>query len=207
MKFLWVILVLAIVGCSSSPLRVESFPDGADVLVLVPGMAPRKVGVTPLSIDEAQLGVPKGTFQIQVSKDGFLNESILVPPTSLGHITQISIKLKEPLAGKAGSCAQLETDLPQIARGTAEVQQFIAAKKLDQAEMSLRLLISKYPSIPIFHVLLGNVFYLKRDLDSALASYRRSQDIGGGNQDAARMIRKIEDFRGIRLPAASGAQQ
>jgi len=185
------ISLVLVFGCSTGTLRVESAPESADVFVNVQGQAPRKVGQTPMNIIESTLAIGNEPFQITVQKEGYQSENILIPATSLSRATVIQMKLKE---NSNSNKAMNDQTLQRVASAVAQAQSLIKAKDYESAERSLTNVSSQFPGVSTLHELLGNVYYLRRDLQRALASYRRAYELNPSNPDTQRMIGKIEEI-------------
>lgn len=181
-------------GCQSQAFRVDSDPAGADVFISSQGQTPRKLGVTPYVIQSGDQGDKSQALHVTVSKDSYGSESVLLPPAAMGRSGGLFVKLdgfKLPAA-----CQNQEAALEKVARGVAESQYQIKLKNLDQAERSLNTLVTEYPNVSVLHDLIGNVHFLRKDIDRALASYRRSQAIAPNNTETGRMIKRLEELRG-----------
>jgi hypothetical protein len=181
-------------GCQSQAFRVDSDPAGADVSISSAGQTPRKLGVTPYVIQSGDQGDKSQALQLTVSKDAYQSESVLLPPAAMGRSGGLFVKLdgfKLPAA-----CQNQEVALEKVARGVAESQYQIKLKNLDQAERSLNTLLTEYPNVSVLHDLLGNVHFLRKDIERALTSYRRSQAIAPNNSETGRMIKRLEELRG-----------
>jgi tetratricopeptide (TPR) repeat protein len=201
--FFLLFLTVALSSCSVATLRVESQPEGADVLININGQSSKKIGQTPLNLLESTLGTNDQPFQLVVSKEGFQTENILVPPTSFSRATLLQMHLKE-----ISSSNKVMNDLvlQKVASQTALVQSLIKSKEYEQAESSLNTLIAQYPGVATFHELTGNIHYLRRDLSRALGSYRKAYDLNPSNVDTLRMINKIEGIRGERSTSSEGSR-
>lgn len=185
--------MLCTVACSTKPIKVESQPPGADIYAIQPGQTPRKLGVTPLTLDEQSIaGTP--TTQISASLKGRQTQTIIVPSSAFGQTGQVTFNLQEPALPAA--CEKQEESLERLARGVAEAQSHLAGRKLDQAQITLNTLVGEFETVSVLHDLLGNVHYLRKDLSSALESYRRSYELNPNNSETFRMIKKIESLRG-----------
>ncbi len=182
------------VGCQSQTLKIESEPAGADVLVSVQGQTAKKVGITPYVMQASEQGDRSQAMRLVVSKDGFGADSVLLPPSSVGRSGTVFMKLDQSKLPAA--CVNLEAALEKVSRGVADAQYQIKLKNLDQAERQLVQLVDEFQNVSVLHELLGNVYYLRKDIDKALASYRRSQAIAPNNSDTGRMIKRLEESRG-----------
>ena len=182
---------LFLTGCASSILHVESEPVGAEVYISQAQRPPIKIGQTPLKIEESKLTTGIEPFQITISKDGYLNEHVLVPHSTLSRNTAIAVRLKSDLSKISQSSDQLE----KVASATAQSQYLIKIKDFDRAEQSLLTYSAQYPSVATFHELLGNVYYLKKDFNKALGSYKQAVLLNPKNNETRSMIERLESMR------------
>lgn len=192
-----VILVSALMlsGCASSFVRVTSNPEGADIHLIRTNSPPLKIGSTPLAITpEAYPEAFTDNIQLAVSKNGFNTESIIVPKSGFQSHAKLHFNLREP--SPSGACAGTDKTFEEIAQGVAESQRQLLKKNTPEAKRLLTGMISKFPGVATFHNLLGNAFYLERDINSALESYRRARDLQPSNYDTIRMIDKLQNMRG-----------
>ena len=90
-------------------------------------------------------------------------------------------------------------EIQKVASQVAQVQNLIKTKDFLQAEKNLLMMISQNPNVATYHELLGNVYYLKKDTQSALASYKKANEMYPGNPDTMRMINKLQNFN-VDLP-------
>lgn len=178
-------------GCASSILNVESEPSGAEVYISQAQRPPIKIGQTPLKIEERKLTTGIEPFQITISKEGYLNEHVLVPHSTLSRNTAIAVRLKSDLSKISQSSDQLE----KVASATAQSQYLIKIKDFDRAEQSLLTYSIQYPSVATFHELLGNVYYLKKDFNKALGSYKQAVLLNPKNNETRSMIERLESMR------------
>lgn len=163
-------------------------------MVAVQGQTPRKLGVTPYTISSQDQGDKSSALQLTVSKDGFAGESIWLPPSATGRSGTLFVKLDQ---GKLpAACQNQEAALEKVGRGVAEIQYQIKQKNLEGAERMINQLTSEYQNVSVLFDLLGNVYYLRKDIDRALTAYRRSLAIAPNNSETGRMIKKLEELRG-----------
>lgn len=185
---------IALAGCGTTGLRVESDPPGADVYVVSDGQAPRKVGQTPYLSTETLSSQPA---QLTISKEGFRSETILVPSFRMAASGRAYAKLEPASAGLAGgaACALSDEAIQELSGGVAEAQALIGARNLDEAERKLNALITRHSNVGVVYNLLGNVHYLRKDVAKALAAYKRALEISPSSSETARMIKKLNDIR------------
>jgi tetratricopeptide (TPR) repeat protein len=191
-------------------LRVESDPPGASVFARQMGQSPRKIGETPYVIEEGALKAEPGALlQISVEKDGFLAQGVAMPKSTVGGSGTIFVSLKAKdkdltqQQAALNSASATDEQFQRLAAGVAQSQQMIRHKKYEEAVTTLQVLIVAYPRVSVLFDLLGNAHYMQRNLDQALAAYRRSQDLQA-NDETSRVIKRLEEMRGPRSPA-SGA--
>lgn len=195
------LVMLLQIGCTTSTLRVESQPDGADVYVSINGQSSRKVGVTPLTIQENQINSGNDPFQLSIIKEGFLTENILAPATYFSRNSNVQVKLKESSNSKQTANDEV---LQKVSSQVAYTQSQIRSKDYDGAERTILNILPQFPNVATFHELLGNVYYLKKDLQKAHSAYRKALDLNPSNTDTVRMIQRIEGVRNdLRSPTSS----
>lgn len=176
-------------GCSSGTIQVTSQPDGADVYVSSSSQPSKKLGLTPLTLTEAQVANSNEPFQITITKQGFESSNTLVPATTLSRNVTLSARLQDLSGGKTGESTE---SLQKVASQVAQTQNLIRSKDYLQAEKNLLFLISQFSNVATFHELLGNVYYLKKDTTAALASYKKANELAPGNPDTLRIINKLQ---------------
>ena len=178
------------IGCGTSQIQISSQPDNAEVYISSKTMSAKKLGVTPINLNESEISSSNESYQITISKLGYENATALIPATTINRTVSLSLKLQELTSSKNKSTDELQ----RIASQVAETQNLIKTKDFVQAEKNLLMMISQNPNIATFHELLGNVYYLKKDTQSALASYKKANDLYPGNPDTMRMINKLNTF-------------
>lgn len=190
-SFSVILFSIASIGCASSILKVESEPAGAEVYISQANRPAIKIGQTPLSIEESKLATGVEPFQITISRDGYLNEHILVPHSTLNRNTSIAVRLK----GDMSKLSQSGDQLDKVASATALTQHLIRIKDFDRAEQNLLSYTTLYPSVATFHELLGNVYYLRREYNRALSSYRQAESLNPKNNDTRIMIERLQAMK------------
>lgn len=199
-QILALLLLLSLAACASSQFVVESDPAGAEVLVVSGGGVKQKIGQTPMTITSSALPTAFAPdVQIQIAKEGYRSESFLIPPQASGSVGRIQAKLSDDPVSKA--CQDAGHSITEATDVVAQVQRMIYKKNFAEAERTLGAYTAKFPTVPVFFSLLGNVHYLQKNLDKALEAYRRANSLQPQNLETSRMIDKI---KGIRSPAGGG---
>lgn len=187
--------MFALGACATSTLKVSSLPEGADVSILAPDRAPVKIGKTPLEIESRTYPeLFKDSVQVQVAKDGHSPLTVLVPRLPSGGIGRINLNLQQAELPKV--CQNQSDAINVLAKGIADSASLVQRKRMDEAIRLLEDLSSKFGTVPVVHDLLGNVYFLQRNMDRALESYRRSNKLNPNNIDTIRMIERIEQLQG-----------
>jgi tetratricopeptide (TPR) repeat protein len=130
------------------------------------------------------------TIQVKVTKEGYLPESMVIPKATLASRSNLHFKLTENTLSKA--CEQKLGAIEAVSRGIAKAQSLTAKKNYERAEAVLLELQEDYPSLSVVYDLLGNVYYLQKNLGKALMAYEKSHELWPNNLETERMIRKLE---------------
>lgn len=189
------LLLLFSVGCASSTLRVNTAPEGADVVVTTRDRTPVKLGKSPIDIDSSTYPeLFRESVQVEVSKEGHLPISVVVPRLPAGGIGRINLNMQGNELPKV--CQDQNASANLLAKGIADAASMVNRKRFDDATRILEDLAVKFGTVSVIHDLLGNVYFLQRNLDRALESYRRSNRLSPNNVDTLRMIERIEKVQG-----------
>ncbi len=198
--FSFIIVATLLTACAASDLKVTSTPEQADVYLAYEGEQPVKIGQTPLRIDERISSANRGKYvTIQIKKDGYKTESVLIPLNPLKSTVEISTSLDE--AKLPETCQNQTAAVEKISKGIADAQSMLKIGNVSAAQTRLIALINDYPNVSVLHDLLGNAYYISKNLTSALESYQRSLNLDPTNADTQRMVNKIKEIVGQRLPA------
>ena len=189
------ILVFA-AGCTSSTLRVRSVPDGAEVTYISRDGNPVRVGNTPLELDSVNSpGIFSEPTQIQVRKDGYTPQSVLVPKFGLmGGSGQVNFVLSQTELPKI--CNTNNDIASEIARGVTEISSLIQRKRYQDANGLLQSLIVKYPGLSVLYDLKGNIAFLQKNLTVALDAFKQSNSMAPNNPATLNMIERLQTLQG-----------
>ncbi len=189
-RFVFSLCALAITAaCASSNIRVESYPDQAEVYLTYENQNREKVGKTPLVLnDSTHPALFRYPVHLSVEKEGYQSSSVLIPASTVSMNARVSAQLQSK---------DSQTQTKDASEAVARILQLIYRKDYLQAERLLESYLSRYSSVPVFWDLQGNVFYLEKKLDQALVSYETSLRLNPQNGEAAKMIEKIKSIRGL----------
>jgi len=196
-------LLLFAQACASGGARfeVKSTPEGAEVALVRPGGAGTlSLGKTPLLLNPEQIPDVGGKLMtLQLKKDGFQTENIILPEGSVGGLALLTFQMRESnvstATGKAGEAAQNE-----LARGIAQIHRQVSRKNYDDAIRTLDSLLARHPRIATLYDLLGGIHYLRKDSGRALDAFKRSLDLDPSNAETSRLVEKLRSFQG-RMPS------
>jgi hypothetical protein len=186
-RFVSPLLLLAGGGCATSSLTVDSNPPGAQVSVADGSNNQKVLGPTPIVLTPSNFPeLYTAGETLTVSKQGFHSQVIFVPTSHVTANGSLKVNLKAEEVGQTNQANE-------IAEQVAHAQQLLFKKDLTEAERVLRELTEKHATIAVFYSLLGNVYYLKKDLSKALSSYERALTLEPNNLDIQKMVRKIKN--------------
>jgi hypothetical protein len=184
-------------GCAARTVVIQSLPDQAEVSFTSGGGNRVSLGKTPVTVASAefpQVFSSGGTFEIQ--KDGFTPELIVLPQTAIESTVSLSVHLRETKAGDSCAHAAAVT----LARGVAMAQQQIVGHRFLEAETTLNSLTVAYPNLSVIYDLLGNMYYLQRDVPRAIAAYRRSVELDPSNAYTQTLLNKLQTLSTSNKP-------
>ncbi len=199
-------LILFTVGCATGRVQVSSSPAEAEVFVSKDGRAPEKLGSTPLNLTHEQVFAGAQDYiQVEVKKEGFLPESVLVPHSLFGTYLDVSLRLTPAAADAKTLASDNVATIQRVVQGVARAQALTAQKNYERAEAILQSLVVEFPQVSVFHDLLGNIYFLQKDMRRALNSYEESLRLDPNNLETERLVRRLRAMgNNSRLPSSGG---
>lgn len=193
-------------ACATGGARVEvkSTPEGAEVAIVRPnsgGLIP--LGKTPLLLSPEQFpDLGARLLTLQVRKDGYQSENIILPEGATAGLAQMNFTLRDANPSAATGKSN-EVSNNELARGIASIHKQVAKKNFDDAIRLIDNLLARYPRVATLYDLLGGVHYLRKDSNRALEAFKRSLDLEPNNAETSRLVEKLQSFQG-RIPAGEG---
>jgi hypothetical protein len=182
-------------GCASSSMSVQTNPEGAEVFLVRAGTPPTRIGKSPLTLDRGSAPDLYGeNFEILLQKEGFAPTQVVVPRASTVASSKLNVLLKEVKLPE--SCTKTDLTVNEVAKAVAEIQGLIARKKYPDAERRAREMTGRFGTVSVFHLLLGNALYLKKELPGALQAYKKARELDPGQAETQRMISKLSTMVG-----------
>jgi hypothetical protein len=188
-------IITLMCSCASTGVKVESSPEGAEVSYSVQGEPSVKAGVTPLELDSNILRIKNNPVFVSVYKSGYKRESVLLPASVLGQESRVLVTLIEDSGAIQRNSQNFDAALDEVARGVAKIQELVRSKEYDQALSNISSLLSKYPNLATLYGLQGNIYYIQKNIEKALSSYRKAEAISP-SIETQKVINKIEGITG-----------
>jgi hypothetical protein len=174
-------------------LNVRTNPSEAEIVLVQPGKVDSKpLGKTPYTAKIGDLGSAAngGPIVLQVSKKGFMPQSLYIPNAS-GSKLDFDVNLK-PVS--PGSFDEMNRIIKLVL--TAERQ--IMLKQVDEAIKTADAIKAINDNIAMAYEIEAAAQFVKGDLQKARVAWNRSLAIDPENPDAARMIKTIDEKLGTK---------
>jgi tetratricopeptide (TPR) repeat protein len=186
------LMILVVTSCSNiSKVKITSSPEKAEVTVNTNDGETKTLGYTPLEVSGRDIYANSSRMSVvNISKEGFENQKIFIAQDSSQENYNINAKLK--LKSEDLKSQDIKSRQEKLAKSIAVSSNLINSKKYDEAERILLTITQDYPFISVSYDLLGNIFYLRRDLKNALNFYERSYQLNPENNETKSMIDKLK---------------
>ena len=205
MKNIYVLtlVVLSLFGCASSKIKLHSEPREVEVFLVEANQAPKSLGSTPVNLesDDFNWG-DSNSIQLRFQKEGYETENIILPKTKVTANFKINTFMQEEKKNLA--CQDQSQSLRKVADAIAKSQNYIYKKQMAKAKILLESLIIDYPNLSVLYDLLGNVYYLEKDLKSSLEAYKKSLSLWPNNLETKRMILRLENIMNVGFNSRIG---
>jgi tetratricopeptide (TPR) repeat protein len=170
-------------SCSTvSKVKITSSPEKAEVIVNTNDGETKSLGLTPLEVSGRDIYANSSRMSVvSINKEGFENQKIFIAQDSSQENYNINVKLKLKTEDLKSQDIKLRQE--KLAKSIAVSSNLINSKKYNEAERILLTITQDYPFISVSYDLLGNIYYLRRDLKNALNFYERSFQINPENNE------------------------
>lgn len=190
------LLVLTILFFSmnawSGKLIIKSQPEGAEIYITVGGR-PVRLGATPYEVDLTEIiksYVKSNSFLIELKKSGHYPYRVLLAKTD-----DVDLELTANLELDEAVSNHKAHDL--LMNQLFDVQRMIRGRNFRDALLKLDELEKKHPTLSIIPELKATTYYMNKDVENALAYYRKAFGLNSDNADAYRMKLYLEKKLGI----------
>ena len=197
--YLWIILVS--LSCkTTNEIEIRSNPEKSKVYLIGNAGSKDLIGETPTFISaDDRLFRNSTVARISVENEGFEAESFLINKHSIPTKDTLVLSLKDKtIADESMSkCETISSEaMNELASGVAVVQARIAKKEYDVALIKLSSLTAKFPFVSVIWDLLGNVYYIQKNYESALEAYEKSLAIDPSNASTANIVKRLKKLLG-----------
>lgn len=194
-SLLLVMIVFSLVACASTgKMKLTSDPEGAEVLVIESNGSERKLGTTPLNLTQEDFKfTEQQILDIRFKKSGFVSERVVVDTQSFDRSIDMHLKMTSLVAWQeAYQDPKASPYLSDIASLAAEIQSAAMSKDYTAAEKLARVMISRYPHVSVGWTLMGNIYYIKKEMGQAIQSYRKALEIDPDNTATKEVLSRLE---------------
>lgn len=188
------LLMMAINGCASGTLVLETNPNKAKVFLSQVGGVPQLLGETPLTLkaEELKNNVSiTGPVLLEFRKDGFSSSRVY-----LTDILTSDIVVNQNLDAQNDGFSSLEQQdfLNDLIDRLFESQRLARVNRYDDALDKLKQLEKQSPSLSAVYELEGSIYFIKRDYKKSLDSFRLAVKTNPKRTDFLRMIARINSL-------------
>lgn len=175
-------------------IEIKSNPEEAEIYILTDeGTSPQKIGKTPFKQDLKELiqtYVKKNNFVFELRKDGYEPYRVLFTKTSNLDV-ELAINLE--VSREIKTIKKHDMLMVEL----FDVQKLIRGKNFTDAMNKLNTLEKDYPHFSIIAELKATTYYMMKDVEKALAYYRKSFALNSDNVDSYKMKVYLEKKLGI----------
>lgn len=190
MKLIFTLLFLC--SCSRAVVKFNSYPLKTNVSIVNQDGSVRQLGLTPISLSSDDVFKSSKAVKIIYSKEGFVDESVVLLSSILSSSYDVTASLKEVKMSSSKDALKTEK-LEELSFKVAQVQNYIYAKNLQMAEQISIDLIKDYPEISVPYDLLGNTYFLMNKRQKALNYYIKAENISPGSKQREQMIERLRN--------------
>lgn len=190
----FILISLLAFNAKADEIKINTDPVGANILIRdFGGTTSQKLGKAPYvgNIQDLAANYAKSNFfMIVIEKEGFYSQSIALSDLLKSDIA-LNINL-EPVQDflKYKSIDKAVAEL-------FEAQRLVRGQQYDEALELLKKVEEREKNLSAIPELIGAVHYLKKDLKTALAYYKKSFRLNPDNKDAYQMKAYLEKSLGV----------
>lgn len=190
-NILLIIVSAILISCGHMSMQVNSNPPDATV-TLVTKTGSQPLGKTPLSITPEQLASAQNGFTLEIAKEGFFEQRVVIEKRSMNSAGEIVAKLNpHPKFDFKKNDPDVKATIEEIARQVSTIQSMLVKRDFNQAEVMAKTLLTSYPNLAVGWNLLGNGYYLQGRYDEAAGHYLKALEIEPSNQETRDILYKM----------------
>lgn len=187
---------LMVVACSTpqADLRISTDPESSDVYILKTDGQQELLGSAPLVLtDKMQENLGSGVWRLGVGKKGFLREQLFLESKMFKEIGQIHVRLlPEANWSEAYQDSNAYKYLNDVSSVTAEVQAATLRGDYGKAMTLANSLVTRYPKLSVGWNLLGNIYYLQKNIGKATESYQKALEVNPQDELAKSTLERLK---------------
>jgi tetratricopeptide (TPR) repeat protein len=176
-------------------LRIKSDPEKATVFIRETASDKRiKLGETPLKMDLEEIFenyTKDRTFVIEVEKYGHKDYNLMA---SMYGRSSINLNVKMEVS----QSIELTKNFDALANKMFEAQRLLRDKRYKDAIELLVETTKKHGDLSVVFELLASAYYLDKQFEKALSTYRKAFSLNADNSDAYSMKLYLEKALGVR---------
>ncbi len=190
-KFSLLLSFSILASCAGpSVVRFQSTPPDAVVSIVDTNGIVTPIGKTPLVSNESDIYRGGRHSQIQIKKENFKVQEIVLMKSPMGGETSVNVQLvqEEVIAASNDQTAVQEKIASALARASGMIQ----AKQYVEAEAVMSNFVEQYPTISVGYDYLGNLNYLQKKFSRALKFYKKALSLNPQNAERRNIVEKLE---------------
>lgn len=201
---------LTMMGCSSSPFRVISEPEQAEVFIVGEDKVEKSIGATPLNKNKKELkdfltnNSPGELVNVVIKKDGFETRDIWLPLNAGGNLgAQVNLKLV-PSTSNSDKMNTAKDIIDQLFKA----QQYARTEQLERAVIEIDKVLEKFPEFDRAMTMKAAILYGRGQFRESLKWYENAVDVNPELKSAVEMAGKIRKTLKlpVRIPASNGSK-
>lgn len=182
-------LIYFLTSCGHTQLEFQSYPQDVNVSVVDSKGQIKKLGVTPLEYNAADLFKNESMVKIVFSKLGHKDEVIYLNKPQVPSKVVVAASMNDlDNATELLSSEKLE----RVSSRIAEAQKHSYNKNFSKAKQILTELIDDYPEISVPYDLMGNIHFLTNEYNTALYFYQKAKELSPRNNRRDQLINKLK---------------
>jgi tetratricopeptide (TPR) repeat protein len=190
-----IIFLSTLVSCSTSVslVRIKTVPENAQIAVRTAEDEYKILGKGPLEISTQELySLGSRMSLLQISKESYKSQSILIVQGRSPENYDLLVQLEKEVVDTKSDDVRARQE--KLAKSLTHANNLLFLKRFNEAENLLKNIINDFPHISVAYDLLGNLYYLQKNMKSALLNYEKSFGINPENFETKRMIEKIKQI-------------
>lgn len=190
-NFILLTFLLFLFSCSTqSFIKVRTSPDNAQISVRTNDGNVKVLGKGSVEMNTQQFfSLGSRMAKLEVSKENYKTQSVFIIQGKSSESYEVFITLDKELEDAKSS--EMRSRLEKLSKTLTRATSAIHSKKYSEAEIMLNNLVSDFPSVSVVYDLLGNVYYLQKNMKEALRFYQRSYQINPENVETKNIIDRL----------------